>query len=516
MAGNFLEDVIGFLHTMAASEPNLPYRQPDTAGGGGGENAAYHDMAELFGFKPAAEVYRYRCPLVGNAAGVPNNAACFAAFSTRLNRFFHGEHPTRVTWYSHADVRQSVQPARTVYTGNYVFRPDALSWFIPYAPLRLRMSGPTMGRLLQAEFGPRFVSANLPMLHKRTLEATGQSEFRPGVQAASQFVDLCGEFERQFHGDVMLFSMQRLTALGYPGVALTDAVVDATFSAMQTEMREKYRIKQREILDRLTLLKTGLHDAAQWWNKTPELADACADFEAFAGNIEHNFGAASPCYTRIDAPGNQANWRARQVAAIADLQSNQTAWARALKTLHQDNAIYDVLAYWYSPRIRQRWFASTPQLDDEIRARYGALWRRAAAGKLDGWAATPTGALALVIVLDQLPLNMFRGQTTAFATEQKAVEVARSAIARGDDQRLPRDRLMFLYMPLMHSENLADQDQSVASFKDADLAENLRFAEHHRGLIRRFGRFPHRNEILGRASTPEEITYLASPDAFKG
>lgn len=182
----------------------------------------------------------------------------------------------------------------------------------------------------------------------------------------------------------------------------------------------------------------------------------------------------------------------------------------------QANDIQDILAYWYSPRISQRWFASTPALDDEIRARYEGLWQRAAAGELDDWAATPEGALALAIVLDQLPLNMFRGKPEAFASEQKAVEVARAAVARGDDQRLPRDRIMFLYMPLMHSENLADQDQSVALFQRAGLTDNLRFAEHHRGLIRRFGRFPHRNAILGRASTPEEIAYLGSPEAFKG
>lgn len=120
-----------------------------------------------------------------------------------------------------------------------MFRPQALNWFIPYAPLRLRMSGPTMGRLLQAELGPRFVSANLPMLHKRTLETTGQSEFRPGVEDDSAVIDLCGEFERQFHGDVMLFSMQQLTAQGYPGKVLDMAAIAATLRAMQIEMREK-------------------------------------------------------------------------------------------------------------------------------------------------------------------------------------------------------------------------------------------------------------------------------------
>jgi len=182
----------------------------------------------------------------------------------------------------------------------------------------------------------------------------------------------------------------------------------------------------------------------------------------------------------------------------------------------QEHDIHEVLDYWFSSRISKRWFASTPALDDEIRARYEALWRRAAAGELDDWAATPEGALALAIVLDQLPLNMYRGKPAAFASEQKAVALARQAVARGDDQRLPRDRVLFLYMPLMHSENLTDQDESVALFQRAGLADNLRFAEHHRGLIRRFGRFPHRNAILGRDSTPEEIAYLASPEAFKG
>ena len=122
----------------------------------------------------------------------------------------------------------------------------------------------------------------------------------------------------------------------------------------------------------------------------------------------------------------------------------------------QAHDIQDVLEYWYSPRLSKHWFASTPALDDEIRQRYEALWQRANNGELDAWSDTPDGALALAIVLDQLPLNMYRGKPTAFATEQRAVTVARQAIARGDDQRLPRERVQFLYMPLMHSENLAE------------------------------------------------------------
>jgi uncharacterized protein (DUF924 family) len=175
-----------------------------------------------------------------------------------------------------------------------------------------------------------------------------------------------------------------------------------------------------------------------------------------------------------------------------------------------------LLDYWYSPRISKHWFASTPALDEEIRQRYEALWRRAAAGELDGWASSPEGALALAIVLDQLPLNMYRGKPMAFATEQNAVAVAKQAVAQGLDQLLPNDRRVFLYMPLMHSENLDDQNQSVTLFQQNGLAANLPFAEHHRGIVRRFGRFPHRNAILNRESTPDEIAYLASSEAFKG
>jgi hypothetical protein len=294
MAGNFLEDVIGFLHEMAAVEPEQayfqPYCQPGKSGGG---DAAYHDMADLFGFKHAHSAYRYRCAL----PGTPSNAECFADFSTRLNRFFHGEHPTRVTWFEYAEAATSVQPARTVYTGNYVFRPAALNWFIPYAPLRLRMSGPTMGRLLQAELGTRFVSANLPMLHKRTLEATGQSEFRPGVLDAieSPVIDLCGEFERQFHGDVMLFSMQRLIALGYPAVTLHEAVIEATLSAMQVEMRNTASKDSPGSTESITISNWGI---TYYWRQ-----------HARVTNIEHNFGPDSICYANIDAAERVASWR---------------------------------------------------------------------------------------------------------------------------------------------------------------------------------------------------------------
>lgn len=147
---------------------------------------------------------------------------------------------------------------------------------------------------------------------------------------------------------------------------------------------------------------------------------------------------------------------------------------------------------------------------------FESLWRQAAAGEFKHWKETPEGCLALVILLDQFPLNMFRGQPISFSTEQQAVAVSKFAIDQRFDQRLPATQLAFLYMPLMHSENLADQDLSVRLFEAAQLENNLRFAQHHRELIRKYGRFPHRNAILGRPNTPEEIAYLASREAFLG
>jgi len=328
MAGNFLEDVIAFLNEMAVGDPQHAYRQPDASTRGSGE-AAYHDMADLFGFSQRGEVYRYRCPLPGE----PDNAACFADFAQRLNRFFHGEHPTRISWYRYAKALDSVEPARTVYTGNCVFRPEALAWFIPFAPLRLRMSGPTLGRMLKAAIGPRFVSANLPMLHRRTLETTGQSEFRPGVVDVEQAIDLGDEFERQFHGDVMLFSMQHLTVLGYPGKPLAEAEVNAVLANTQTEMLGKYRLGQQALLERLDRHNALLDDPGHWWNRSTQCAHAVADFRAFASNLERNFGRASPCQTRLDDPPRLDAWRARQAAAIIGFHEHRRAWKQALDRL---------------------------------------------------------------------------------------------------------------------------------------------------------------------------------------
>lgn len=161
-----------------------------------------------------------------------------------------------------------------------------------------------------------------------------------------------------------------------------------------------------------------------------------------------------------------------------------------------------------------RWFRKDDAFDAQFRERFLALHERAAAGELDGWAAGAEGALALLILLDQFPRNAFRGGARMYATDARAQGIARAALARGLDEQVPLELRNFMYLPLMHAENAADQELSVA--KTAALGgEPYRFALHHRDIIGRFGRFPHRNGLLGRASTGEELRFLAQ-GGFQG
>lgn len=178
--------------------------------------------------------------------------------------------------------------------------------------------------------------------------------------------------------------------------------------------------------------------------------------------------------------------------------------------------IQDILDFWFSEQSRKLWFNSTPQFDALLRERYLATWEQAGRGELDHWMDSAEGCLALAIILDQLPLNMFRGDALCFATEAQSRDVARVAIERGFDRQLPLEQRAFLYLPFMHSESLADQELALKLFDQPGLEDNLRFARHHHGIVEQFGRFPHRNEILGRKNSAAEIDYLNSKDAFTG
>ena len=165
----------------------------------------------------------------------------------------------------------------------------------------------------------------------------------------------------------------------------------------------------------------------------------------------------------------------------------------------------DILAFWREAGP-DRWYKKEDAFDAEVRRRYFELWRRASAGELSAWETSDDGALALTIVLDQFPRNMFRGKPEAFSSDAKAFVVAERAIARGADTRIDPKLLEFLYMPFMHSEALAHQLRCVELFQNSP--DNLKYAHEHADIIRRFGRFPHRNHVLGRTTTPEEQAYL--------
>ena len=175
-----------------------------------------------------------------------------------------------------------------------------------------------------------------------------------------------------------------------------------------------------------------------------------------------------------------------------------------------------IIEYWYSDKVKQHWFNSTAELDQEIKNQYELVWKDAIRGEYNSWNKSAEGCLALAIIFDQFPLNMFRGEVESFSTEAMAIKVAKNAIANGFDQRLKKEQLAFIYMPLMHSEKIEDQNLSVALFEKANLLDNWRFAKHHRDIVLQFGRFPHRNKILKRQSSEAESDYLNSDKAFKG
>ena len=167
-----------------------------------------------------------------------------------------------------------------------------------------------------------------------------------------------------------------------------------------------------------------------------------------------------------------------------------------------------VLQFWFNETEPEKWFKKDEEFDRTVRARFADVCRRAAAGELDAWQHTPRGCVALVIVLDQFPRNMYRGDARAFATDAAARAVLRRALASGFDKGLSVPEKQFLYMPLQHSEDAADQALSVALNTATGNADLVKWAEAHQRIVERFGRFPHRNDILGRESTQEEVEFL--------
>jgi len=171
----------------------------------------------------------------------------------------------------------------------------------------------------------------------------------------------------------------------------------------------------------------------------------------------------------------------------------------------------EIVAFWREAGP-DMWFASDHAFDLTVRSRFFAVHEDAAAGRLAAWLDSAEGALALVLLLDQFPRNMFRDDARSFATDAMARAVADAALARGFDRATDLPMRQFFYLPFMHSEALADQDRCVRLSEELNDAELLRYAREHRDVIKKFGRFPHRNRALGRVTTPTEQEFLDNDD----
>lgn len=328
MADNFLQDVKAFLQQIKHLEPikSCAYHQPYHSDS---DHVAYHDMAGLFGCEGHKSSYDYRCELQRDH----NNLACFNGFADGLKHFFYGEHLTRKTYYSHTPVINSMQPARTVYTGNYVFNEQGLKHFIPFAHLRLRMAGPTLGRLIQKALGDRFVSVNLPVLHQRILNQTGQAEFRHGVEADDEQIDLSAEFERQFFGDIMLFSVIELANEVSFYDTLDVARVEQIYQQTEDRMLALYEEKHQSILLKSQQIEALLNNKQAWWQQLDEAAEAVKKWQTFLANIALNFSDQAQGYQLITSASHRLQRKQTILNALNCLKNDQQTWNELLQSL---------------------------------------------------------------------------------------------------------------------------------------------------------------------------------------
>ncbi len=175
----------------------------------------------------------------------------------------------------------------------------------------------------------------------------------------------------------------------------------------------------------------------------------------------------------------------------------------------------EILDFWFKDTPQEGWFVTDPAFDAEIKSRFEKTWHKGRGGALTDWEKYKQGALALIILFDQFPRNMFRGRAEAFATDALAREIAKRAIGRGDDLEAPVFVRSFYYLPLTHSENLADQETCVRLTRErlGESHYSYPYALKHKASVERFGRFPARNAALNRATTPEEAAFLKTNPA---
>jgi hypothetical protein len=324
MINTFLDDVLLFLETVSRVRPDeaCPFHRGKRAGA---FSAEYHDMVELFGYdRPGA--LSYECPLSGDHT----SEDCFRAFSQAALDFFHGRHPTRVQFYRHPGGFTGTEGARTVYTGNYVFTPEALKYFIPFSALKLRMAGPTLGRILRSRIGERFVSANLPLLHRRTSPDSSRV-YRIGISGAGESIDLSGEFIRQFWGDVMLFSIESLTRSGFPGRKPDLAEISSVVKSVQDDLWKLYREQKAAAAAKAGAVRDHLLQANRWWNGSRGVRDGVRSIELLCSIVDDNFGKDSQSMKALSAQIDEGAYTDLLIRAIRSFHDDESVWEKLIE-----------------------------------------------------------------------------------------------------------------------------------------------------------------------------------------
>jgi hypothetical protein len=328
MINTFLDDLVLFFDSLQglSIEDECPFH---SSGSPQPFSAEYHDLGRLFGYRLPSSPKKYRCDL----SGAHTVKDCFDHLSKRAMEFFHGLHPSRTQFYQHGGGFTRTEQARTVYTGNYVFNREGLKHFIPFADLGLRMAGPTLGRMLKSKIKDRFVSTNLPLLHKRTVPGTG-AEFRTGVREEEETIDLSLECYRQFWGDVMLFSVEALTSAGYPVTRVDSNEISGTVQRTRDKLWEIYRRKFAGTDERISCLRHRL-SLPGWWNGLRETEASAERFGQFCDLAESNFSTRSEGYRRLSQQMGENGMLNRIIDSIRLYHEDEEAWGAALETLAQ-------------------------------------------------------------------------------------------------------------------------------------------------------------------------------------
>lgn len=323
MVNTFLDDVLLFLETVSqvGRGAACPFHYDK---GTGSFSAGYHDMVELFGYE-RPDAVSYECPLSGDHT----REDCFSAFSQRVLDFFHGLHPTRIQYYNHAGGFTRIEKARTVYTGNYIFTPEALKYFIPFADLRLRMAGPTMGRILKSLIGEKFASVNMPLLHRRT-NPDNSRVFRSGISGTEGSVDLSGEFLRQFWGDVMLFSVESLTRSGFPRRRPDLSEITSVVRSVKDDIWRLYRKQKADATTKAAALRERLLQTGNWWNQDGRMRNAVKSIELLCSIVGDNFGEDSRSMMSLSAQTDNGEYTDHLIRAIHYFHEDESVWEKLI------------------------------------------------------------------------------------------------------------------------------------------------------------------------------------------